>query len=77
LFEYALRALADNGVDDPDIRLLLGYLREDPEAVKAAVAAGANPHVTERELVRRHLDVLVKPPVSEQFAHAVVGLLAS
>src|SRR5262245_11805411 len=77
LVECIVRALVDNGIKDPDALLFLGVLGNDVKKVQEALDSGANPNVTDTELVRRHFEVLVKPPISERLALAVIAIVAS
>lgn len=49
-----LRELKRQGADDPDIDLWIGVDRDDVEAVRAAIDAGADVNVTIGEVLRRH-----------------------
>ena len=77
LMQCIFRALVDSGVKDPDVLLFLGVLDNDVKKVQEAMDSGADPNVTYTELVRRHFDVLVKPPISERLASAVVAIVVS
>lgn len=51
-----LRRLKTAGVSDHDVDLFLGVIDNDSEAVKAALDAGGDPHITEGALRRRYAD---------------------
>jgi hypothetical protein len=53
-FERFLHRLKSAGTDDPDVDLFLSVFTESTEEVKTALERGANPHVTQGEIIRRY-----------------------
>jgi hypothetical protein len=54
----ALRLLKQRGIDDPDVNLMLAVLENDTFALDAAIAAGANVHITSTALLDRYAHLL-------------------
>jgi len=50
----AIEVLAEDGVEDPNIRLFFGIFRDDVEMVSKALASGAEPDATDIETLRAH-----------------------
>lgn len=49
-----LRVLQGAGVDDPDVDLFVAVLTRDLKALQSALLRGADPNITDGELLRRH-----------------------
>lgn len=49
-----LKSLKAKGIHDPDVDLFLAVFDNDVDRLKAALKEGANPNVTDTEVLRRH-----------------------
>jgi hypothetical protein len=56
--EIKFRLLKLKDVVDPNVDLYVSIFDEDPEAVKAALIAGANTDLTDREVLAAYVEVL-------------------
>jgi hypothetical protein len=54
LYPAKMRYLKAKGVQDPDLDMHLAVVDDDTAALETALAAGANPAVTDGQVVRRH-----------------------
>ena len=56
-FERFVKFLRDQGVKDPDVDLFWATFRNDTTLLQNALGAGANPRVTDRQVVSRYKDM--------------------
>ncbi|MCY3842923.1 MAG: hypothetical protein OXH69_05205 [Acidobacteria bacterium] len=55
-----LRSLRNDRVRDPNVDLFIAVLENKVEDVKKALADGADPNTTDKEVIGRHRDLLAR-----------------
>ena len=72
LFERILRYLKEIGIDDPNIDLFLSVIEDDVDKARKALDNGANPNVTDYQIINRYQDYLRKEPMLTIFAEWLI-----